>query len=499
MKYTYFAYFATFILLLFFKDVYASPKSLKLSSMLQSKMIVQQNRPMRVWGEAEKGAKVSVKVDWLATQVDVQADDQGAFMAILDVPSVQRDPFAAHWLRVESGGEHILLDSLLIGDVWLCSGQSNMQFSLHEDLDAAQGIAKADRPEIRLFNASLNFSDSLLDSLGGSWEICTPEIAKKFSAAGFYLASRLSDSLRYPIGVIFSGIGASAAQAYVPKSELANNPVLDKQYLEPYLSSSRSKEVIDGGFSFEKVTRPYLLYNAMIHPLRYFEIKGICWYQGESNHEERENFSLLMESLVRAWRTSFRQGELPFYFIQIAPYGHEGRDKTNRVDAFFREAQEKLCALNNVEMVVSMDVGDANDLHPKRKRLLGERLADIALNRLYGYRNQAYRGPQPNFVQFDKGKAIVNYDVLGLSAGLKTNDGSVPAYFELAGDDHVFHNATAKIIGNSVEVSSKMVTKPIALRYAFTNDAVTNLENRAGFPAVPFRTDQWKEVIIKDN
>ncbi|GHE35757.1 sialate O-acetylesterase [Sphingobacterium griseoflavum] len=499
MKYTYFAHFIAVILLLFFKDVCASPSSLKLSSMLQSKMVVQQNRPIRVWGEAAKGAMVSVKADWLTTPVIVQADDQGAFLAILDVPSVQGDPFAAHWLRVESGGEHIQLDSLLIGDVWLCSGQSNMQFSLQEDYDAAQGIAKADRPEIRLFNASLNFSDSPLDSLGGTWEICSPEFAKKFSAAGFYLASRLSDSLRYPIGVIFSGIGASAAQAYVPKWELANNPVLNKQYLEPYLSSSRSKEVIDGSFSFEKVTRPYLLYNAMIHPLRHLAIKGICWYQGESNHEEREHFSLLMESLVRTWRTSFRQGELPFYFIQIAPYGHEGKDKSNRVDAFFREAQQKLCALNNVEMVVSMDVGDANDLHPKRKRLLGERLADIALNRLYGHRDQTYRGPTYNFVQFNKGKAIVNYTPTGLEGGLKTNDGSVPAYFELAGEDRVFHAATAKITGNSVEVSSKKVSKPVALRYAFTNDAVTNLENGAGFPAVPFRTDQWQEVTIKDN
>lgn len=482
-----------FLLTLWSAQAFAQRPSLRLSPILQRKMVVQQNQAFRLWGQAGPRNEVSVKADWCAAPVLVQADGNGSFSALLDVPPVQDDAFADHWIKVESQEEQILLDSLLIGDVWFCSGQSNMQFSLKEDKDAVSGIEGADRPGIRLFSAALNFSDTPLDSVAGTWENCTREKAADFSAVGYYMAARLSDSLRYPIGVIFSGIGASAAQAYVPLWALQNDAELNKTYLQPYLLSPKSKEKIDGGFSFEKVTRPYLLYNALIHPFRKFSVKGICWYQGESNHEERDSFSRLMKTMVKSWRKAFAQGELPFYYVQIAPYGHEGKDASGRTDAFFREAQGKLTQLNNVEMVSSMDVGDAQDLHPKRKRALGERLAAIALNRLYGRDGIVYRGPSPSFVSFQERAAIVHYEQNGLDSGLHTNDDAAPAFFELAGKDKIFYPAKAVIDGKNLRVSASKVPDPVALRYAFTNDAVTNLENKAGFPALPFRTDQWNE------
>lgn len=471
-------------------------KHLEIAPVLQRKMVVQQDRPFKVWGKAKAGELVMVEADWLSTPVSVTAASDGAFLAILDVPAIQADDYTPHQLDIRSKGEHVQLDSLLIGDLWFCSGQSNMQFLLKEDIRAAKELPNARDTNLRLFNAGLNFSDQPLDSVTGTWMHCTPEIAKDFSAVAYYMARRLRDSLHYPIGVIFSGIGASAAQAYVPKEVLADDAILRAAYLEPYLASPKSKEKIDGGFSFEKVTRPYLLYNAMIYPFRNLSVKGFCWYQGEANHLERETYTRLTQQLITTWRKIFKQGDLPFYFIQIAPFFHEKENPELAFDAFFREAQERVSRLNNTEMIVSMDVGEAKDLHPKNKKPLGERLAATALNRTYGRLDIPYQGPKVQYIQYEENKVIVYYKEETLAGGLITNDKQAPSFFALAGEDRVFHPARASIRGNTIELTADAVTKPIAVRYAFFNYPVTNLQNGFGFPALPFRSDDWPEPKI---
>jgi len=465
----------------------------KLSPVLQSNMVVQQNKSFRIWGKAPAGATVQVQADWLEGAVAAQADKNNQFVATIEVPAVQAGDFDHHQLKVSMNDQSILLDSLLIGDVWLCSGQSNMQFSLKEDVHAAEEVPKANDPHIRLFSAGLNFSDTPIDSISGQWKVCTPARAKDFSAVAYYMGRKLLDSLNYPIGLVFTGIGASTAQAYVPKSVLAADPLLNATYLQPYLDSPKSKEKIDGGFSFEKVTRPYLLYNALIHPFINLSITGFTWYQGESNHLERWPYTHLTQAMIKAWRTAFRQGQLPFYYVQIAPYDHEKRDSTLTEDAFFREAQARIADLNNTAMIVSVDIGEANNLHPKNKRPLGERLALTALHRTYGKLAVAYEGPTMQYVTYQGNQAVVHYQPNSLIAGLRTSDNRSPAFFTVAGIDRIFYPAEAVIRGNTMELRSKEVKRPVAVRYAFFNYPETNLQNGAGLPAVPFRTDDWAE------
>ncbi len=470
-----------------------TPVALTLGSVLQDNMVIQQNKPFTIWGHVGAGEAVEVHADWLPGAVTVHADTAGTFCAIVAVPAVKPGDYREHSLTVSCGSELKKLSHLLIGEVWLCSGQSNMQFSMATVLDSTADIAAAHYPTIRLFNASLNFSDQPIEEIGGSWVPCTPGTVRGFSAVGYYFGRRLQQTLNVPVGIIFSGIGASAAQAYVPRGVLAADTLLNRRYLEPYLESPHSKEHIDGGFSFEKVTRPYLLYNAMIHPLRKLSIRGICWYQGESNRMERASYTLLTQALIRSWRGAFGQSDLPFYYVQVAPFFYDQPDSTLADYAFFREAQERVSTLANTGMVVTMDVGEGRNLHPLNKKPVGERLADMALNREEGFADIVYRGPQYRSFAV-AGRDVVNRFESGtVSGGLLTRDGHAPAFFTMAGADRVFYPAQARIEGAEIIVHCDKVKKPVAVRYAFTNYPVTNLENGAGWPVVPFRTDDWSE------
>ncbi len=467
--------------------------SLRLADALQSNMVIQQNKPFKVWGKAAPGQQVVIDADWTGSSTTIQADRDGGFMGLIPVPQAEKSKFTAHQIRVVAGDEQVELNNLLIGDVWICSGQSNMQFAVREMVDAEVVLSTADQPHIRLLNVGLNFSETPLENFHGSWQVCSPEIAKDFSAVGYSFGKKLSDSLDIPIGLIFTGIGASSVQAYIPKKDLANDAMLYKAYLQPYLVDPKSKQPVDGGFSFEKVMRPYLLYNAMVHPLINLSIRGFIWYQGEANHLERESYVRATQTMINSWRRDFSQGQLPFYYVQIAPYFHDHENPELAFDAYFREAQEKVAELNNTYMVSTMDVGEAKDLHPKRKKPVGERLAAVALNRTYNRLEVVYRGPVVDDVRFEGNRAYVYFEPETLGSGLRTNDGEQPRFFYVAGDDRVFHPAEAKLDGDRIVVESDRVNHIVSVRYAFFNYPITNLENKEGFPALPFRTDAWAE------
>ncbi len=471
----------------------ADSKMLQIASALQSGMVVQQNRPLKIWGMAPAGSIVSVKVDWLNGQVQVVADEAGKFMCIVEVPPAKKNDFAKHSIQLTGSNEILLLDNILIGDVWLCSGQSNMQFGMKGVKDSATEIAAANYPNIRLLNVGLNFSNELEENFSGEWRECNPATVKGFSAVGYYFGRELHQQLNIPIGLIFSGIGASAAQAYVPKEVLQNDTMLNRIYLQPYLQSDRSKEKINGGFSFEKVIRPFLLYNAIIHPLTNLSIKGICWYQGEANYKERESYTHLTQTMIQSWRTAFAQGNLPFYYVQIAPYNYEKKDSSLADAAYFREAQQNIDKLDNTAMVTTTDVGEAQNLHPKNKKPIGIRLAKTALNRTYGMLEVAYEGPQYDYAEFSKNKAIIHFRDETVTGGLTTNDATTPRYFFMAGKDQKFYAAMATIDRNTIVLINSKVGQPVAIRYAFTNYPITNLQNGAGIPALQFRTDNWPE------
>ncbi|MFI2743672.1 sialate O-acetylesterase [Zhouia sp. PK063] len=471
-------------------------ETLKFADPLTSNMVVQQNKAFTVWGTAPKNSQVVITADW-TSPVKVKTDENGNFKGILMVPKVEKGDFKEHQLKIATNGKTQILNHILIGEVWICSGQSNMQFGMKEVINAEEELQKTNQPHIRLFNTGLNFSNTPIDNVHGTWKVATPNVVKDFSAVGYYFGKKLYDELQVPIGLVFTGIGASTCQAYIPKDVLANDKLLDSVYLQPYLKSDKSKEKIDGGFSFEKVTRPYLLYNAMINPFKNLSIKGVIWYQGENNRQDRAPYVEAMYKMIEAWRSQFAQGNFPFYYVQVAPYFYDQEDPTLADYAFFREEQEKITKLDHTAMVVTMDVGESKNLHPKNKKPVGERLAKTALHKTYNHLNLAYRGPQFQNVQFEGKKVIVNFVPETVASGLQTNDSNAPKYFELAGEDHVFYPAKAEIIGKTVVVNSNKVKHPVAVRYAFTNYPVTNFENKEGIPAVPFRSDHWKEHVNK--
>ncbi|WP_432711710.1 sialate O-acetylesterase [Pedobacter sp.] len=467
--------------------------SLSLADALQNNMVLQQNKAFKVWGKANAGEKISITADWMANPIIVIAANNGIFEGMIAVPQAKRGDFSSHYILVGTKKEKKKLINLLIGDVWFCSGQSNMQFAVKEMTGAADVISKANQPHIRLLNVELNFSKYPIDTFAGKWQECSGANVKGFSAVGYTFGRKLYDELNIPIGIIFSGIGASGVQAYLPQDVLANNSLLNQTYLQPYLDSLKAKEEISSAFSFEKVVRPFLLYNAMIHPFINLSIKGFCWYQGESNHMERIAYVEAMHVMIKEWRTRFKQADLPFYYVQIAPFAHEKEDVKLTYDAFFREAQGQIAELNNTKMICTMDVGEAKNLHPTKKEPIGHRLAAVALNRTYHQLSVTYMGPTFSHAIFQKEIATIYFKQETLSGGLNTSDGQAPAFFFVAGDDQIFYPAIAKIINNTIVVTSDKVIKPRAVRYAFFNYPVTNLQNSNGFPALPFRTDDWPE------
>jgi len=463
------------------------------NNILQSNMVIQQGKPFKIWGKGTAGEEVWAKGDWNTTTSNRQVNNQGEFVLEVSVPKVKKGDFRKHSLKIWTRSDTIELQQLLIGDVWFLSGQSNMQFSMREDRFAKQNLEAANQPHIRLFTAELNFSATPLSEVKGSWRMCDPQTAKDFSAVGYYFGKYLYQSLDIPLGLVFSGIGASKVEAFVPQDVLKNNSLLDSMYLQPYLKDPKSKEVVNGGFSFEKVTRPFLLYNAMINPFRYLSIKGFCWYQGEGNRTERASYTLATQKLIASWRNNFNQGDLPFYYVQVAPYFWDKEDPMLSDYAFFREAQQKIGKVRNTAMVISMDVGEARDLHPKNKGPLGIRLAKTALHRTYHVDTVQYLGPEFKKISFSGKLATVYYKPRSVKSGLTTVDGKSPMFFQLAGADGKFFSAKAEIDGRRIKLSAHQVPKPVAVRYAFTNFPVTNLINKAGLPAVPFRSDNWKE------
>ena len=310
-----------------------------------------------------------------------------------------------------------------------------------------------------------------------------------YSAVAYFFARDIFLQKRIPIGVVVSSIGASTAEAWTSRDTLTADAALFQKYLYPYDTSARAKEKLDATVTFDKVARPTLLYNTMIYPLRHLSLSGILWYQGESNRRDGALYTRLLAAMVRNWRQLFAQGDLPFYYVQVAPYNWQENDPTAFEYAELREAQ---AALKNqvpaTGMVVTMDIADPNDIHPRNKQEVAYRLAQLALKYKYGQSDRVASGPVYQSIDVRKDSIVVRFEPASLGSGLGTSDGQAPRHFYVAGKDRKFYPAEAVIRGNEVVLHSKAVKTPVAVRYAFTNYPVTNFGNLEGFPAVPFRS-----------
>lgn len=484
---------------IFFCCVYFihAQKSLQLGTGLQSSMVLQQGKPTIFWGTAPEGTMVKIAADWSKKLIGAKAGANNKWEVKLDVPKIAANDYTAHTIEVSTNSESIKLTDVLIGEVWLCSGQSNMDMELKPFLPWLQGvidyekeIAAANYPQIRLLDIKSDFKKEPSETCKGEWKICTPDNAKDFSGVAYYFGRELLNRLHVPVGLITSSIGATTCQTWTSRETLAADPVLNK-ILYSYDTSAAAKEPLDSIVTFEKLARPTLLYNAMIYPLKNISLKGFLWYQGESNKDDQAIYAKLCGSMIDNWRTLFNQGDLPFYFVQVAPYTWQLNDSTAYNYAIFRDAQKDVLKVKNTGMAVTMDIADPADIHPRDKKNVGVRLALNAFAKTYSLKNIQYKGPEYKSFMVDGNTAKVVFDKSTIGSGLSTNDNNVPRHFYVAGNDKQFYYAEAKIVNNEVWLTCDKVQHPVAVRYAYTNYPVTNFGNKDGLPCVPFRTDSW--------
>jgi len=441
-----------------------------LPSILSDNMVLQQESNVTIWGwTTATSEEITVYGSWNNEKVATKAF-QGVWSLQLPTPKAG----GTYSIMVE-GHEKLELKNVLIGEVWLGSGQSNMQWTPKNGLEnVEEEIKNANYPEIRFFQVAQQISDNPQDQLNGKWEVCTPETMEKFSSVAYFFGRELYKNLSIPVGLINSSWGGTPVEVWL-KKELINGDT----------------DLKEAAQKLNKVAwwpnDPGLAYNAMIHPITKFNIAGCIWYQGESNRVNPVSYYKSFPLMIKSWREEWGKN-LPFYFVQIAPYKYDDPKATDA--AHVRDAQlYTMENLDNTGMVVTNDIGNLENIHPINKQDVGYRLALWALAKTYGKEELEYSGPVYKSMEINKKIIVLHFD--HAEKGLMQKGKELREFF-IAGEDQVFYPAKAKINRNTVEVSSSSVKNPVAARFAFTNGALPNLFNSGGLPASAFRTDKWK-------
>ncbi len=468
-----------FIFLLFYIGTLPVQGKITLPAILSDNMVLQQNSQIRFWGKARPGEQVTVSTSWDKNIYTVQTPADGHWEVKVKTPGVMYD----QTLTVR-GENTITIHNILIGEVWLCTGQSNMEFPVARDpnvkwktgiLNETEEMRDADYPSIRLFHVEHQLApEGEKEDCIGRWLVCTPENVKEFSAVGFMFGRKLYKELQIPVGLIQSTWGGTHAESWTEMGVMKDNP-LYADVMEEFAPQNVKREK-------DKCKVPATLWNGMIAPIKGYTIKGNIWYQGESNSIRYEKYQEVFTNLINSWRQEWGQADMPFYFVQIAPHYKQ--------PAGIREAQLKTwqSGLKNIGMAVITDAGDSTDIHPRNKRVTGERLAAWALAKQYG-KKTAYSGPLYKSMKVKDGKVTLTFDYA--EGGLQTPENAPVKGFFLSGADARFYPATATVQGSKLELSAPEVPQPVAVRYGYGNFFRVNLYNKAGFPAVPFRTDHF--------
>ena len=460
-----------FVLLLVFTLLLDGLPQVKLPSVISSNMVLQQNSIVKFWGWASPGENIIIKGSWLESDITLKADENGSW-----VTKIKTEKAGGPYNITFTGKNTIELKNILFGEVWFCSGQSNMEWPLSKADNAELEISNADYPEIRLFNVKNDVADLPQNDCETTllWSECSPDTVKNFSAVAYFFARELYKELNIPVGLIESDWGGSSAQVWTKSEVLKSDKILKKFSEKPFNPSYVHHQ-------------PSGLYNAMIHPLINYAIKGVIWYQGEANRNEADIYKLLFPSMIKNWRDDWGYGDFPFYFVQIAPFNYN----EPVVGALLREAQFESMSVPNTGMVVTMDIGNVNDIHPTNKQDIGKRLALWALAKTYNKKNLVYSGPVYRSMKKEGNKIRLYFDNTG--SGLVLNR-TEPNNFMISGEDEQFFEGDAYVDGNTVVISSDEVKRPAAVRYAFTNISEATLFNKEGLPASSFRTDNWPVI-----
>jgi sialate O-acetylesterase len=462
-----------FCLILLFACMGTSVQSkVRFASVFTDNMVLQRNSQVTIWGWANPGEHVRLVGSWNPSDtIVVKSDNQSFWTAKL--PTVDAGgPYAL----TAMDGEKTTLQNILLGEVWLCSGQSNMEWSVNHGIKNGEAeAAAAKNPNIRFYHVPKIGSDTPQENCLASWEVCTPETMRKTSAIAYFFGKDLQEDLDVPIGLIVSAWGGTPAEVWVPAEKVLQDPLLNQ--------ASQVRAEYDW---WPKI--PGRCYNSMIHPLVPYGIAGAIWYQGESNAAvgQTASYDLLMRTLIRSWREAF-QKDIPFYFVQIAPYAYGEGEHAYLI----REQQAKTAQFDHTGMVVLWDlVDDVKNIHPKNKQDVGRRLANWALAKNYNRADLVYQSPAYQTMQIEKNKIRILFDFV--PNGLKSADKQITG-FAIAGEDQQFVPAKVKIDGKTVVVSAPGVKKPVAVRYLFDNTSIGNLFSTEGLPVGPFRTDQFAE------
>ena len=461
------------VFLFFLLSLSAVRSEIGLPAVVGDHMVLQQRSAVPLWGTARPGGLVKVTPSWDHRVYSVTAAVDGSWRVRIKTP-VAGGPYTI----TLDDGKKLVLSDVLIGEVWICSGQSNMEmpvkgFMNQPVLHANELLLDAENPAIRLFRQERAASRQLQkDCKATGWETAGALSVREFSAVGYQYAKLLQARLRVPVGMIMSTWGGTVIEAWM------DQPSLDSFPFVKVLSAEDTAKI--------NKNEPTVLFNAMIHPLLGYGIRGVLWYQGEQNRPNPQVYDRLMASMVGEWRKLWQCGDWPFYYVQIAPYGYHD---TLGPAAPVREAQARAMRLiPRSGMVVSMDVGDEHTIHPSDKGTIGERLLYWALADTYGWKGLAYLGPVYSSMKVVKNGIALSFS--NASNGL-TSYGKPLAAFEVAGDDRRFFPARARITGTGITVQSDSVRAPVAVRYAYKDWVVGDLYNTEGLPAEPFRSDSW--------
>jgi len=496
----------------------------ELSPLFSDHAVLQCDRVVPVWGTADPGERVEVSFHGFSVAALTEAT--GRWLVLL--PAMRADSEGA---ELEAAGRtRSVARDVVLGEVWLCSGQSNMEFPVDERsqdtgvrmqvLDSDKEIAAADHPLIRQFRVSRSLSGAPAETLSGRWEVCSPRTVPAFSAVGYFFARSLQHRLGAPFGLLSSSYGGTPVESWMSAYALGSNRTfldIERRWQEMAAEYPARKAAFEGALA-EWVRgsaaaaahgnaallayqrghprprgpldpsgpwRPSSLFNGMIEPLLPYALRGVLWYQGEANADHAPEYHARFEAMIRAWRAHFGQGDLPFLYVQLANFRAPGLPP----DAWarLREAQAQTLSLPATGMAVTIDIGEPDNIHPRNKQEVGRRLALIARARVYGIPGD-WSGPTFVGSTLVGGSLRVRFE--HADNGLTARDRPVQS-LEIAGADRVFHPAMGRIEGDTLLVGSQAVPHPIAIRYAWSNAPGANLYNGAGLPAAPFRSDDW--------
>ncbi len=446
---------------------------IRLPSIISDNMVLQQNSEATLWGWSGASERFVIIASWKEEVDTVQASNIGKWKAKIKTPSAG-GPYTITLKGMSRfrPSPSIVLENIMIGEVWLLSGQSNMAMSNNNQIKEI--LPNSTNNNMRFFHVDERASEHPQDYATGEWVACNEETLKSFSAAGYFFGKKIQEDLgNIPIGLIQSTWSGTPIELWEPESVIDSDPIMKKAASEIVVKTHRPHQ-------------PGYLYNAMIYPISNYSIKGALWYQGESNTPRAYAYENMLNGMIGAWREAF-QNNFPFYYVQIAPWKYE----TSLYEgALLQEAQSKSLSYPKTGMVVITDlVDDVTNLHPQNKKTVGERLAILALADTYGKDIPVYTSPRLKTMEVTKGKVNLFFD--NAPNGFITKNGGKPTEFMIAGSDKKFLPADVKLEKDRIIVSNKNIKEPIAVRFSFRNEGMSNLLSKEGFPMVPFRTDTW--------